>query len=153
MNCTDIAPLLSASLDGEISPAEKALLDAHLAACPSCAAQHERFRAADALMARMRAATPAPFFETRLMERIGRCNAAQTFFHELIGIEKKILYAAAAMALVIAAVALKMPAGGEYDALRDGFVGGGAELAAGPLSNGTASGTDAVAAFLTNSYG
>lgn len=153
MNCTDITPLLSAALDGEITPAEKALLDAHLAACSACARQYERFRAADALFSRMRAAAPAPFFETRLMERIARRNTAQSFFHDLIGIEKKILYTAAAVAVIVAAAALRMPARNEYDTLRNDFIGGGTELAAGALSNSAVAETDEIAAFLVNSYG
>lgn len=153
MNCTDITPLISASLDGEITPAAQAILDAHLAGCAACAAQYERLRAADALFARMRAAAPAPFFETRLMERIARRNTAQSFFRDLIGIEKKILYAAAAVSIIVAAVALKMPAGNEYDTLRSDFIGGGTELATSALSNSTPAGTDDIAAFLINSYG
>lgn len=153
MNCMDMTPLLSASLDGEITPAEKAVLDAHLAACSACAAQYERLRAADALFTRMRTAAPAPFFETRLMQRIARRNTAQSFFHDLIAIEKKILYAAAAVAVIVAGVALKMPAGNDYDALRNDFIGGGTELATSALSNSTAAGPDDIAGFLVNSFG
>lgn len=153
MNCNDITPLISASLDDEISLAQKTVLEAHLAACPACAAQFERLRAADALFHRMRTAAPAPFFENRLMERIARRKTAQSFFLDFIGIEKKMLYAAAALSIIIAAVALNLPAGNEYDSLRNDYIGSGTELAASALSDSAADGTDEIAAFLENSYG
>ncbi len=36
MECERIEDLLSAFLDGDLSPAEKALVEGHLAACPDC---------------------------------------------------------------------------------------------------------------------
>ena len=41
MDCGSMLELLSASLDGELTPAEEALLRAHLDACPACRALRE----------------------------------------------------------------------------------------------------------------
>lgn len=41
MDCEPMLELLSASLDGELTPAEEALLRAHLDACPACRALRE----------------------------------------------------------------------------------------------------------------
>jgi anti-sigma factor ChrR (cupin superfamily) len=46
MSCERIQDLLSPYLDGELGPAERAEVDAHLAACPDCAALLARLRAA-----------------------------------------------------------------------------------------------------------
>jgi anti-sigma factor RsiW len=46
MSCERIQELLSAYLDGELSPAERAEVDAHLAACPECAGLLARLRTA-----------------------------------------------------------------------------------------------------------
>ena len=41
MNCPEVRQLCAAYLDGELTPAEAAALDAHLAKCESCAAELE----------------------------------------------------------------------------------------------------------------
>ena len=61
--------LCSLSLDGELSAEERASLEAHLAACPECAAFQEELRA----MRQMLAAddiTPPPSLHEEIMERV-----------------------------------------------------------------------------------
>ncbi len=50
MNCEQAIALISARIDGELSPADAAALDDHLAACPACAATAEAFELQDADM-------------------------------------------------------------------------------------------------------
>ena len=55
MNCSEAESMLQRQLDGE-DVAERAALDAHVAACPGC---RERFAAADRLTAGLRRRAPA----------------------------------------------------------------------------------------------
>jgi ferric-dicitrate binding protein FerR (iron transport regulator)/tetratricopeptide (TPR) repeat protein len=48
MNCEHAIELISARIDGELSPADEAALEAHLARCPACAATAEAFELQDA---------------------------------------------------------------------------------------------------------
>src|SRR5579885_505153 len=50
MNCEHVLALISARIDGELSPADEAALEAHLAECPACAATAEAFELQDAEM-------------------------------------------------------------------------------------------------------
>ena len=50
MNCERAIALISARIDGELSPADAAALEAHLADCPACAATAEAFELQDADM-------------------------------------------------------------------------------------------------------
>ena len=59
MKCDSAHELLSAAADGETTPAEAALLDAHLEGCASCRRDAERMAQVDRLM-RIRPAEPVP---------------------------------------------------------------------------------------------
>src|SRR5690242_14091088 len=48
MNCERAIELISARIDGELSPADEAALEGHLAECPACAAAAEAFELQDA---------------------------------------------------------------------------------------------------------
>src|SRR5437588_222213 len=50
MNCERAIALISARIDGELSPADEAALEAHLDDCPACAATAEAFELQDAEM-------------------------------------------------------------------------------------------------------
>ena len=50
MNCERAIALISARIDGELSPADSAALESHLAECPACAATAEAFELQDADM-------------------------------------------------------------------------------------------------------
>jgi anti-sigma factor RsiW len=55
---------LSAYLDGELAPAERAAVEAHLAACPECAAFLAELSAADRAAAALPAEAPEGYFDT-----------------------------------------------------------------------------------------
>jgi len=61
---------LSAYLDHDLGAAERAALDAHLAACPHCAADLEDLRDAVDLLRRLPDPEPPAFLATRVMARI-----------------------------------------------------------------------------------
>src|SRR5690348_2950629 len=48
MNCERAIELISARIDGELSAADEAALEGHLAECPACAAAAEAFELQDA---------------------------------------------------------------------------------------------------------
>ena len=58
-DCTMYEPLLHLLLDGEISPAERADLEAHLAACPACRERLEQLEAVRGAFALLDAEVPA----------------------------------------------------------------------------------------------
>jgi anti-sigma factor RsiW len=70
--CHDIDALLDEYLDGMLPPAERSLVDAHLADCPACRSQAEALRA---LLAEARAlpnsVMPARDLWTGIAERLG----------------------------------------------------------------------------------
>ena len=45
MTCRELVEFLSAYLDGELAPGERAGFDAHLSACPECLAYLNTYRA------------------------------------------------------------------------------------------------------------
>jgi hypothetical protein len=55
---------LSAYLDGELPPLERAQVDAHLSGCRECADRLAELRAADAALAALPASAPAGYFES-----------------------------------------------------------------------------------------
>jgi predicted anti-sigma-YlaC factor YlaD len=60
ITCEHASVLIERRLDGEASPADDALLDAHVATCPSCAALFEQETTLDAaLAARFSGAAPS----------------------------------------------------------------------------------------------
>lgn len=58
--CSRIEELLSAAQDGATSPAEKALIERHLAGCPACRATAEAYRRNDERLLRYLQGTPVP---------------------------------------------------------------------------------------------
>jgi predicted anti-sigma-YlaC factor YlaD len=60
MTCQRIEELLSAYLEGELAAAEKAAVDAHLAACPECAALAALLKEMTGAMADFGEAEPSP---------------------------------------------------------------------------------------------
>ena len=69
--CADIEPLVERRLDGMATPADDATLDAHLAACPACAALVAEEAAIDALLAgRLGGAEPSAAFDAAVRQRV-----------------------------------------------------------------------------------
>jgi anti-sigma factor RsiW len=64
--CERIEELLASYADGELGPEEKALVEAHLAACPECAALAACLRSADAAFAAFPEIEPSPTLMDRL---------------------------------------------------------------------------------------
>lgn len=69
MTCEEAMPLLSAYLDGETTPEERAAIAAHLADCASCRAILEEYRKIDEAIASLEATPPASLRE-RVMREI-----------------------------------------------------------------------------------
>ena len=67
MTCHDARELLSALLDDALGPAERAALEAHVAACADCGRELEALRATVALLGRLPAAHAPAGFVDRVM--------------------------------------------------------------------------------------
>ena len=50
MSCNNYKVLISAAVDGELTPAERKLLDGHLAECPGCRDELALFQGAGRLL-------------------------------------------------------------------------------------------------------
>ena len=59
MNCQEALEAISAAIDGELSPDERAALDAHLASCPACIALFEELSGQSRLLRELDCAVPA----------------------------------------------------------------------------------------------
>lgn len=70
MNCNEARDLLSAKLDGELSPEELANLEVHLASCKECQSIYEAYCALDADLAEL--AEPPATLRESVMETIRR---------------------------------------------------------------------------------
>ena len=69
--CADVDTLIALRVDGATTPAEDARLDAHLAACPECAALLAAETAVDAaLAARLGGAEPSAAFDAAVRARV-----------------------------------------------------------------------------------
>jgi anti-sigma factor RsiW len=68
-----VVPELSALLDGALDAAARRSVEAHLAGCPACRAEHRRLQGALAALARLPAAPePSPWFDARLAARLAQ---------------------------------------------------------------------------------
>lgn len=69
--CADVELLIALRIDGATTPSEDARLDAHLAACPDCAALLAAEAAVDAaLAARLGGAQPSAGFDVAVRRRV-----------------------------------------------------------------------------------
>ena len=69
MSCERIQDLLSPYLDGDLTPGERADVDAHLDACPDCAAEREAGYLAGATSAPLREPASRPCHRHREARR------------------------------------------------------------------------------------
>lgn len=95
MNCETALELLSASLDGELTSAEKSQLQAHLDQCPSCRAIQTELVGLHAACGEMEALPPAGLKE-RIMQNLPPQRASKVIYWKRWG----------AMAAALALVAL-----------------------------------------------
>lgn len=74
MNCDGVRGLLSAYLDGELSPGELLRVERHLSRCPMCADEVDSLRQTIALVASLDEVEVPPSFHTRLHERLAAAD-------------------------------------------------------------------------------
>ncbi len=85
MNCKEICELLSAYLDGEVTPEEKAYIEAHLHDCPQCRAELEALSAIqkdlrNALKSMADEATPSPQVWNKIRVRLATGKSRRGFW-------------------------------------------------------------------------
>ncbi len=80
MTCERTEELLSAYLEGELAPAERAEVEAHLAACPECAELAALVREGMAAAAALPELEPSPQLLARLYDVPGTKKVRKPFF-------------------------------------------------------------------------
>jgi anti-sigma factor RsiW len=70
MRCRECESLLWPFIDGELPPAQRRTVVAHLESCPQCGEAYEQLRAFPLQVGQLQLATPPADFSARLMERI-----------------------------------------------------------------------------------
>ena len=98
MSCEEYTELISAALDGALTPEERVRLDAHLRGCPACRALLDELSGLDRALEELNAPVPEGF-AGRVMERVAR--EARPARRKTV-YWKKLLPAAAVFALVVA---------------------------------------------------
>lgn len=76
--CPDKLPLIHRAVDDDLTPAEKAELWRHFAACAPCRREYERLTRALAVFAAAPAAQPRADFAARVMRRVAEARAAHS---------------------------------------------------------------------------
>ena len=72
MRCSSFSLALDEYVDGTLTPVQNARIEAHVAACPDCAALLAELRVIDALLIAPRTLDPAPNFTFKVMAEV-RC--------------------------------------------------------------------------------
>jgi anti-sigma factor (TIGR02949 family) len=71
MTCDEVKPLLNARMDGEIDPIQRAAVDSHVEACPSCAADLEVLESVrEAIRSKMRYSEAPPGLRDRVQSAL-----------------------------------------------------------------------------------
>jgi len=70
MKCEEVSKGLIAYVDGRANPAERSLVDAHLAACAACRTRAEEFRNVWSVLDEVPAVDPSFAFDARVRQRI-----------------------------------------------------------------------------------
>lgn len=71
-HCEEYTELISAALDGALSPDEQEKLDTHLASCPDCAALFKDLSALHTALEDLPAVEPPPELKARILEQVAR---------------------------------------------------------------------------------
>ena len=77
MKCGKLETLWIPFLDGKLSSQERAVVQAHLAECPACAARGEGLRLVSGALESWEAPAPSPWFDARLRQRIAADSASR----------------------------------------------------------------------------
>lgn len=131
MGCEQALEAISAALDGELSPAERAELEAHLSGCPDCRALAEDLRVLTAALDRTEAAPP-PGLAAGVMERVAAVTPISAGRRKS---DRRWLGLAAMLALVICAGGIGLwLRGADLTAEMNEYSGGGAPAALAPAA-------------------
>ncbi len=68
--CGKLETIWIGYLDGKASEQDRALVEAHLSACPECARRKQEFRAVSQMLGEWQAPEPSPWFDARLRRKI-----------------------------------------------------------------------------------
>lgn len=71
-HCEEYTELISAALDGALSPTEQEKLDAHLASCPDCAALFRELSALHAALEDLPSVEPPKELKARILEQVAQ---------------------------------------------------------------------------------
>ena len=104
MNCKEIKTLLSVCLDNELKKDEENLVIEHLKTCKNCSLELDKFKQIQKLFSYKEKVEPAPFFETRLFNRIHKKEHAIG----LSRVVKRIIYAGGGLLFISTVLILSM---------------------------------------------
>lgn len=114
MNCEEFRELISARLDGELSPEEARDLEAHLEQCGDCAAFLQELEHLQALAQESPSASmPSDVQRAILRQTSQRATWLRRIFTGHYRIPRPVVWAAAAALLVLAADVVRSPRGTE----------------------------------------
>ena len=132
--CERWEQMISALLDGELSPEEETELRAHMAACPDCAAMYEAFAAVGAAV---RAQDVPDTLHVQIMETVHAAQKASRTQSKIVRL-RPILAAAACLIFVVGTVfALKNTVGFGRSAMKSERADATMEAPMAPGSNAT----------------
>jgi anti-sigma factor RsiW len=77
MRCRSCEKQLSAWLDGELAPGRAAEVEAHVAACPACAARAARLREVSALVDGLPSPVPSPEFAAGFRRKLAQARQVE----------------------------------------------------------------------------
>lgn len=95
-NCVEYEELISALLDGELSPEEQSEVEAHIAQCPQCAAMYDAFAAVSAV----ETADLPENLHTDIMNKVGMAAKAMKTQAKIVRLRRTFASAACLVVLV-----------------------------------------------------
>jgi anti-sigma factor RsiW len=144
--CRTLRPLIGAHVLGALEPDEAALVRAHVASCPACAAEHARLAPLPGLLTLAAGAEavamdpPPPALEERLLDAVAHADRGRSRVRRRLPLPRLALLGAGAGALAAAAVtlALVLSAGPGPAAPAHGYPVAFRAAAAAPAASGRA---------------
>ncbi|HYK91346.1 MAG TPA: zf-HC2 domain-containing protein [Acidobacteriota bacterium] len=104
MDCTAARIWLFRKIDGELSPADCALLDSHLAQCPGCTRELRLLSIPRRIGLAIPALEPSPYFYRKLRARIESEAQGITIWQILLGLSRQVVPALAAITLALLSI-------------------------------------------------